>query len=122
MDVQLARFTLPWRGRAASEASGVGWVSYPAHELTPPPLTSRYARCFADPPPPGEGEESSSLRWLLNHLGVKVGTSLSVKDKSVLGGFDDFASVDGSCRVYVSGNDCAHGPRRPAKAKAHPRL
>ena len=31
-------------------------------KLTPPRLTSRYARCFADPPPPGEGEESALLR------------------------------------------------------------
>src|SRR3954466_13447164 len=27
--------------------------------VTPPRLTSRYARCFADPPPPGEGEASA---------------------------------------------------------------
>src|SRR5260221_10881153 len=30
-------------------------------KFTPPRLTSRYARCFADPPPPGEGEERARL-------------------------------------------------------------
>src|SRR3954468_13257938 len=37
-------------------AAGWGELSLLAQEITPPRLTSRYARCFADPPPPGEGE------------------------------------------------------------------
>src|SRR5713226_5936282 len=56
------RFTLPWRGRVDCRAQRrqAGWGELPLleQEITPPRLTSRYARCFADPPPPGEGEES----------------------------------------------------------------
>ncbi len=37
-------------------AAGSGELSLLAQEITPLRLTSRYARCFADAPPPGEGE------------------------------------------------------------------
>src|SRR5439155_25743479 len=58
---RLAFFTLPWRGRVDCRAqrrqAGWGELLCKSTKLTPPRLTSRYARCFADPPPPGEGED-----------------------------------------------------------------
>src|SRR4051794_22956080 len=64
MTISLARDLLsspsPGGGGSTAERSEGrrGGVSfrYLAQEFTPPRLTSRYARCFADPPPPGEGE------------------------------------------------------------------
>src|SRR5437879_3818975 len=68
--IQLARFTLPWRGRVDCRAkrrqAGWGGLALRKAKFTPPRLTSRYARCFADPPPPGEGEASASILRAIN--------------------------------------------------------
>ena len=63
--------TLPWRGRVDSRASAAGWgdglsTSYTAElrdHVTPP----RRALNCADPPPPGEGEESAATSSRGNH-------------------------------------------------------
>src|SRR4051812_29959438 len=48
------RFTLPWRGRVDAERQrGGGWGELGEVQSTPPRRAS-----LADPPPPGEGEES----------------------------------------------------------------